>query len=327
MSNSDIGSSTLKNFFLEISVFKTCTSIFFLTVLFLNIFITPQYKSTSIIDISDGEQPLLSTSILSTFVDSGGQSESFQLKLFLESLEASELLKSKINVDDFFGNTDISYFSRFYNNGENSFHDYLSSKINISVESESGAIVIDTFAFKKNQALTLNLEFINMTVNYLNRTARLTSFNSKISKVCDLYFINSDVLNYDTVLSEDSITPENFTSANELLLAKALDFKEFCTNNLKSQDESELSQSGLFPIVELKKLNADASKQVLSQIYEDSLGAFGSTNNIKIIAEPILPEDFESKNIFLYSFLSFAFSYIFLISLRIIFRLNDEFYA
>ncbi len=327
MTNSDIGLSTLKNFFLEISVFKTCTSIFFLTLLFLNFFVTPQYKSTSIIDISGGEPPLLSTSVLSTFVDSGEQSESFQLKLFLESLEASELLKSQINVEDFFSNEDISYFSKFHKNKKGSFHDYLSSKIKISVESESGAIVIETFAFKKNQALTLNLELINMTVNYLNRTARLTSFNSKTNKVCDLYFINSDVLNYDTIPLEDSTTPDNVMSANELLLTKARNFKEFCTNNLQLQDESELSQSGLFPVVELKKLNADASKEVLSQIYEDSLGAFGSTNNIKIIAEPILPEEFESKNIFLYSFLLFIFSYIALISLRIIFRLNDEFYA
>lgn len=317
----------LKNLFLELPIIKFCIFIFFLSSLFLIFFVTPQYKSSSIIDVSASEPSVVSNSILSTFVDTGGQSESFQLKLFLESHEASKLLESSINVNDIFMNEDISYFSKFRKNNNNSFYDYIQSKVHISIDSESGALNIDTFAYRKNDALMLNLELINLIVNYLNRTARLTSFNSKTNKICDLYFINSDVLNYDATLFEDITIPGDISSANDLLLAKARTFKEFCTENLEKQDNSELIESGLFPIFELKKLNADASKQVLSQIYENSLDAFGTSNNIKIIAEPILPEEYESKNIFLYSFLSLIISYIVIISIRIIIRLNDEFYA
>jgi hypothetical protein len=318
---------SLKNLILEIPVVKFCILIFLLTAVFLNFFVSSQYKSSSIIDVSASEAPLLGNSILSTFVDTGGQSESFQLKLFLESSEAAKLLESSINVDNFFMSKDTSYFSRYKNNRNNSFYDYISTKVDISIDPESSALNIDTYAFKKNDALMLNLELINLIVNYQNRTARLTSFNSKTNKVCDLYFINSDVLNYEAILFEDVTIPKDVLSANELLLAKARNFKKFCTDSLEKRNDNELTESGLFPLFELNKLNADASKQVLSQIYEDSIDAFGSSNNIKIIAEPILPQEYENKNIFLFSLLSLIFSYIVIISSRIIIRLNDEFYA
>ena len=106
----------------------------------------------------------------------------------------------------------------------NSFHEYLSNKVKIT-DSDSQAIFLETFAFRPNDALLLNLEIVNMTVNYLNRTARLTSFNSKTNKVCDLYFINSDVLNSEITFLEDGELPRKVESANELLLTKALNLK------------------------------------------------------------------------------------------------------
>lgn len=314
------------NFIKTISILRIALFAAVFTTIFLGLFISPKFKSSSILDVSIDDDPLVSTSFLNNFVSSGGSSEAFKLKLFLESEEATRLLEDSIDVSKIFANDNISYFSSFRSN--KTLHEYLSSMIEIKIDIDSNAVNINTYAFKKEDALMLNLELINMVVNFLNRTARLSSFNSKTNRICDLYFINSDVLNNDAIFFEDdSKMPNEATSANELLLRKALDFKQFCSENLDSESKSQLLESDLFPSFELNKLNVDASKKVLSQIYEDSIGAFASSNNIKIIAEPMLAEDYENRNIFLFSLLSFICSYILLLGLKILLRLTDEFYV
>ncbi len=317
---------SLINFMKSISILNFSFLAVLGTIIFLTLFVTPKYKSSSIIDVSIEDESLVSNSFLNNFVSSGGSSESFKIKLFLESEEASRSLQNTLDIKKIFANDDISYFSRY--KGNITFHEYLQSIIDIKIDTDSNAVNINTYAFKKEDSLKLNLELINMVVNYLNRTARLSSFNSKTNRICDLYFINSDVLNNDAIFFEDdSKIPNEATSANELLLRKALDFKQFCSENLDSHSKSQLLESDLFPLFELNKLNVDASKKVLSQIYEDSIGSFASSNNIKIIAEPMLAEDYENRNIFLFSLLSFICSYILLLGLKILLRLTDEFYV
>lgn len=317
---------SLINFMKSISILNFSFLAVLGTIIFLTLFVTPKYKSSSIIDVSIEDESLVSNSFLNNFVSSGGSSESFKIKLFLESEEASRSLQNTLDIKKIFANDDISYFSRY--KGNITFHEYLQSIIDIKIDTDSNAVNINTYAFKKEDSLKLNLELINMVVNFLNRTARLSSFNSKTNRICDLYFINSDVLNNDAIFFEDdSKIPNEATSANELLLRKALDFKEFCSENLDSESKSQLLESDLFPSFELNKLNVDASKKVLSQIYEDSIGAFASSNNIKIIAEPMIAEDYENRNILLFSLLSFICSYILLLGLKIVLRLTDEFYV
>lgn len=317
---------SLINFMKSISILNFSFLAVLGTIIFLTLFVTPKYKSSSIIDVSIEDESLVSNSFLNNFVSSGGSSESFKIKLFLESEEASRSLQNTLDIKKIFANDDISYFSRY--KGNITFHEYLQSIIDIKIDTDSNAVNINTYAFKKEDSLKLNLELINMVVNYLNRTARLSSFNSKTNRICDLYFINSDVLNNDAIFFEDdSKMPNEATTANELLLRKALDFKQFCSENLDSESKSQLLESDLFPSFELNKLNVDASKKVLSQIYEDSIGAFASSNNIKIIAEPMLAEDYENRNILLLSLLSFICSYILLLGLKILLRLTDEFYV
>ena len=189
--------SPLINFIKGLSILHIALLISLSTVIFLILFVTPKYKSSSIIDVSIEDESLVSNSFLNSFVSSGGSSESFKLKLFLESEEASKLLQNSIDVEEIFAHDNISHFSKFRNNI--AFHDYLSSMIEVVIDPDSNAVGINSYAFEKEYALKLNLELINMVVNYLNRTARLTSFNSKTNRICDLYFINSDVLNNDAI--------------------------------------------------------------------------------------------------------------------------------
>ena len=324
--------SSFTNLIKSISIFRVALISMLITIVIIFFFTTPKYKSSSILDVSIEDGSFTSNSLLNNFVSNGTSSESFNLKLFLESEEASLLLQNGIDVEDMFTNEDISYFSRYKKNTL-TFHDYLSSIIEINIDPNSNAVIINAYAFNKEDALKLNLELINMVVNYLNRSARLTSFNSKTNKICDLYFINSDVLNNDAIFFEDdSIIPNGVTSANELLLRKALNFKQFCSQsfdyeNLDSEPQDNFLESDLFPSFELNKLNVTASKKVLSQIYEDSIGAFASSNNIKIIAEPIVAEDYEDRNILLLALLSFICTYILLLGIKIMSRLTDEFYV
>ena len=88
-----------------------------------------------------------------------------------------------------------------------------------------------------------------------------------------------------------------------------------------------LQDTNLFPSFELRSINADASKKVLTEIYEESLDSFASSNNIKIIAEPILAENQEDKNIFLLSLLAFLSTFVVLVGIRKLIRLNEEFDA
>ncbi len=317
----------MKNLILKISIYKFSLFVGLTTALFINFFLSPQYKSQSIIDVSSDEAPLVATSLVSSFMSQGGSTISFQIKSFLESKESSKIIETKIDINEFFASDNVTFFSKYKKRKNNSFHEYLANKIKITIDSDSQAIFLETFAFKPNDALLLNLEIINMTVNYLNRSARLTSFNSKTNKVCDLYFINSDVLNSEITFLEDSELPGKVDSANELLLAKALNFKEFCLENLEGRPEMPLQDTNLFPSFELRSINADASKKVLTEIYEESLDSFASSNNIKIIAEPILAENQEDKNIFLLSLLAFLSTFVVLVGIRILIRLNEEFDA
>ena len=317
----------MKNLILNISIFRLSLFVALLTALFITFFLSPQYKSQSIIDVSSDEAPLVATSLVSSFMGQGGSTLSFQIKSFLESREASKIIENKIDVNEFFASDDVTFFSKYLKRPNNSFHDYLSNKIRITIDNDSQAISLETFAFEPEYALLLNLEIVNMTVDYLNRTARLTSFNSKTNKVCDLYFINSDVLNSEITFLEDKELPGKVDSANELLLTKALNFKDFCLDNLETDSEIPLRDTNLFPSFELRSINADASKKVLTEIYEESLDSFASSNNVKIIAEPIIAENQEDKNIFLLSLLTFLTTFVILIGIRILVRLNEEFDA
>ena len=49
------------------------------------------------------------------------------------------------------------------------------------------------------------------------------------------------------------------------------------------------------------------------------------TNNLRIIAEPIIATVPENKNALIYSILVFILSFITILSLKVLLRLNDEF--
>lgn len=315
----------MKKFFMQIPTLKVSFLAFIVSIIFINFFISPSYKSQSILDISTEDDPISTGSIFDSFVSSGPE-DAFQLKSFLTSTEASLLFQEAFDIKKLFSNNEISFFSKYKQRKRSSFHDYYLSKVALTVDPDSNSLIIDTFAFDPVDALQINLQLINMSADFFNRKARMQSFNIKTSKICELYSINSDILNQDLVdFKEDYSIVGEADSANDLLMTKSMRYKEECLNRLNTDDNDLKNNSDIFPFFELKNINADASKQVLLEIYDKSLDSVTASNNLKIIAEPTKASVEEVKNITLYSILVFAVCFISILSLKILLRLNDEF--
>ncbi len=315
----------MKNFFVSLSIPKISGLMLISCSLFMTFFISPSYKSQSILDISSEDESMSTNTLFDSIVTPGPQ-DAYQLKAFLSSNEASSIFEKNTDINKIYANEDITFFSRFRKNKRNSFHDFYLKKIFLSIDADSNALIIDTFAFSPEDAQFINLQLINMSADFFNRKARMQSFNIKTSKICELYSINSDILNLDmTDFDSDSELVSKSDSANELLLSKSMRYKDLCLERLDESSEDDQATSEIFPFFELKNINADASKQVLLEIYDKSLDSVTSSNNLKIIAEPITPTTAENKNIILYSILVFVITFITLLSMKILLRLNEEF--
>jgi capsule polysaccharide export protein KpsE/RkpR len=100
----------MKQFFLNIAVPR----ISFLSAVVSSIFIlsltSSVYKSSSAIDVSSSGSDSFASSFTSSLISSSGSSDAFQIKLYLESHEASNILREKYEIENFFVKDDISFF-------------------------------------------------------------------------------------------------------------------------------------------------------------------------------------------------------------------------
>lgn len=315
-----------ENFINKFGVLKTSLIVSVLSIIFVTFFQSSQYKSQVIISIASNKAPSVSQSLLGTFLGDAN-TQAFQIKSFLESREASQLFEQTDGVTNAFQSKDIHYFSRYKPGLYKSFYDYYLKKVKVTIDSESNTIMLDTFAFTQNDALENNLKILNMTYDFLNRSSRTAAYNAKIKKICNLYYVNSDVFSDEmlkSIMSSQSIP--NVKSANELLLNKASLFRDNCLSNVSLSNDSLVSlDPSMFPKYEVSSINADASKRILAEIYEDSINSIASSTEIKIIAEPLIPSNPESKNILIVSLLTFLISGILITSIKIIIRISGEF--
>jgi hypothetical protein len=310
----------------KLSVFRTSLVISLLTFCFIVIAITPVYKSKSIIDIAQDKNE--SFSIATSLLSSNNSSEAFQVKLYLESNELSELYKSSYDVEELFANKNISYFSRYKENFFSTFHKYFQKKINVIVDADSDTLIIETFAYTPESAKNINLQLINITANFFNRKSRLAALNDRSSKFCELYFTNAGIINANPplgLLRNDSLKIiDESLSANDLLSNKAKSFQDFCISEF-NMNKNINGQIVDIPDYELRTINAEASKKIIGDIYMTSMSAIAEVDYMQIIAEPVISTRPESRKALILSLLSFVFSTITLVSIKIIYRLSNEF--
>lgn len=311
----------------KISVFYSSLIISITTLLFILFFVTPQYKSTSVLDVSFNESEAFSFDLANTFMSSGVSSDAFQVKLYLESRELSTLFKESFNINDIFGNDTVTFFSRYRESSYRSFHDYFQNKFSVSIDNESNTLILETYAFSPKEAKDINLKLINITANFFNRKSRLAALNNRSSKFCELYFTNAgnlDVNSSTDQKSYDLYPSQEISSANELLAIKAKKFQDFCIEEFNASKKNPNVLIDI-PEYELRTINAEASKRIISDIYMNSIGAFTEADYMEVIAEPVLSNRPESRKPIIYSILSFIFSAVIILSIKIIIRLSNEF--
>ena len=106
----------------KISVFYSSLTISIATLFFILFFVTPQYKSTSVLDVSFNDSEAFSFDLANSFMSAGVSSEAFQVKLYLESRELSTLFKNSFDINSIFGNNSITFSSRYRESSIVSFH-------------------------------------------------------------------------------------------------------------------------------------------------------------------------------------------------------------
>jgi hypothetical protein len=117
---------------------------------------------------------------------------------------------------------------------------------------------------------------------------------------------------------------DGVTSANELLASKARKFQDFCIKEFNTN--KNIKNAGLIiPDYELKSINADATKKIISDIYSNSMDAVTEVDYMEIIVEPVVSSTPESKRIIILSILAFVLSTVVLLTIKIILRLSNEF--
>jgi hypothetical protein len=318
----------MKTFLLNIPIAKLSFIVAVAALLFITFFITPTYKAESIIDVNNSEEGLTTSSLASSFIQNDASSDAYQVKLYLESNESIDLLKNSYEIDNYFKHENISYFSQYKSERQN-FYKYIENKINIIVDGESDTITIETHAYNRDDAKMFNLSVVDITANFFNRKARLAAINSRSGKICELFLANSGVIGLEIgdLDQEDQIEIDQINSLNDLLIIKAETYRDYCINRINNQTDIESTNeySLSIPAFELRTINAGALKNIISALYEDSMGIISEASYIDVIAEPVVADMPESKSSIVISIIVFFFSSLILITIKIFIRLTDEF--
>lgn len=316
----------MRNLINKIPLIQTAIFFFVFSLVFINFFINSKYMSQSIIDVSLNGNESISSSIVGSFFSDTGSKTAYQVKSFIESKEASKQFFDRSNVNTLFNNEDLTYFSKLTNVFNRSFHEYFQKMINVYVDGDSDALVIETFAFSAEDAKYINLQIINMTSDFFNNKARLASLNSRSNKICELYIANAGIFEIDKFgVPDDSQVVNSSNSATELLIGKTEIYKNYCLEKLEKLPENRKKIDVDIPSYELKNINAEASRKILTDLYQKSMDIVSEADYMEIIAEPISPQEPERKRSLLKSTLVFFIAYIVLLSLKIVVRLSNEF--
>jgi len=302
----------------------------FIFILTLSIYISPNYNSESVISVSSNESNTASSAlgIVSSFLGSGIDQSIGDLKAYLESDIASEDLKKMINIDEIYTKSTIDFFSRYRASSKKDLKDYLKKRIVLKADT-SGNLIINTFAFQPDDALRVNLAVIMLASNYFDKRQTLNSKLAMHKHMCQ-YELSKDgfpeidinkILEPEKIEFNANIDVNQFMSANKMLLTKAYKYKSFCKPSLRSSEENSIGM----PEKTLRDLNSATVEELIGNIYLNSISTMTMSDAIEILAEPTINTKSEDKKIILYSIIVFIFSILVFTTVRILFKLRDDF--
>ena len=87
----------------------------------------------------------------------------------------------------------------------------------------------------------------------------------------------------------------------------------------------EDSLSPKLPLNALNDVNSSSSKLLVSEIFDSKMNTLSITDNIVVIAEPIVPSEPEKRRLFIKTLLFFMSAFLVLLTLRVLFKVRDNF--
>lgn len=302
----------------------------FIFILTLALYISPNYNSESVISVSSNESNTTPSAlgIVSSFLGSGIDQSIGDLKAYLESDVASEDLKKMINIDEIYAKSTIDFLSRYRVSSKKDLKDYLKKRIVLKADT-SGNLIINTFAFHPDDAFRVNLAVIMLASNYFDKRQTLNSKFAMHKYMCQ-YELSKDgfpdidvnkILESEKIEFDANIDVNQFISANKMLLNKAYKYKSFCKPSLKSSEENPIG----IPESTLRDINSATVEELIGNIYANSISTMTMSDAIEILAEPTINKKSEDKKIILYSIIVFILSILVFTTIRILFKLRDDF--
>lgn len=294
-----------------------------LAILFLT---SNQYKTESIISLAKDDSVSLPSSFFSSsLINNASGKDIEELKVFLESGESLNIMLARIDFNSVYGFPKGGLFSSFYSAfGRDS--NYLSNKIDIITNSDSGTLSFTTYAFNSQDSYELNLLLISLANYYFTRKQNYSAQLKKMNAMCELAIAqagNSDEFK-DFSDSMSTIMPENvssFESSSSLLLNTASSYSESCKNYINGRKSTTESSITIFD----KVIQTDTEKSIKSDIFKNTVLSLTSSSKVNIVSEPSLARHAESKMIFLNSFLILVLIFSLQITVKVISRVYSDF--
>ena len=296
------------------------SALFLLGLIFL---FSASFKSVSIVSVQDQDtQASISDSLINSFVNNSPESL-HQLKSFLESNDASHQFFSLIDINSYYQSKDIRLLSRFGTVFSERFHDYYLGITNFNIMDESNAIEIETSGFSPEHALRANIALIYIASEFFDERERLSASIALAKKRCELAISKSEDINevFINPAFDDSINLNDYDSANALISSKSAAFYNKCMNYELVED----SLSPKLPLNALNDVNSSSSKLLVSEIFDSKMNTLSITDNIVVIAEPIVPSEPEKRRLFIKTLLFFMSAFLVLLTLRVLFKVRDNF--
>ena len=301
-----------------------------LLYIFIAIFyISPKYSSESIISVSSGDSQSVSSALgfVSSFLGSGISQSIGDLKAYLESDNAATDIQKLVDINDIFSSHDIDFFSRYRPESKQEIKEYLSKVITLKAD-ESGNLIIETYAYKPKDAYILNLAVILLSSNYYDKRQNLSSKIAIQKHICQYQMskngfpaINLEkILNSNDENQKDLIDVNQFESANSMLLNKAESFSNACNSDIDN-----LRDTIDIPSNTIRDFNNESLKQLIGNIYSNSISAMTMSDAIEILAEPSLNTKTESKEVFINSVIFFLFCLLLSTTIQILYKLRNDF--
>jgi len=304
-----------------------------LAILYLAFFKSATYKSEAIISI-ESNTSLGSAQIANSIGvggllsgNKGGSIEIYELGKYLKSDEFYNIFESQIDTE-IISNKKIDFISRYRPEMGQSFKKYMPTIFSFIIDDASNTVTISTTGFDPRSSFMNNLIIIGLASSFFDRKKQSSANIARTQRLCDLLIsqlglIESTSLEISNVDIKD-ILANDLDSANRLLENKARLYSDNC---LKNADEENVNIGTANNIAKstFREVNSESQKQIIANIYNDSIDALTISDVVKIISEPQFPKTSEDKNIILNSTLAFLFSFFLFFSIQVLVRLREQF--